>query len=144
MISSECFFSGYCDEVSCAGKETWTQLSELKKKTNNSKTFSDGESFLEVILLRADMFFQHKFDSANAFVCDAHHKKLFQQVYFYKVKSKCDTCLSVRGTPLCAKADLRHITVSQAITLFEVFTLVKILMHAYSKSTHAGKCHECS
>ena len=69
------------------------------------------------------MFFQHKFDAGNAFVCDAHHKKLFQQVYFYKVKSKCGTCLSVRGTPLCAKADLRHITVSQAITLFEVFKL---------------------
>ena len=123
MISSECFFSGYCDEVSCTGKETWTRLSELKKKTNNSKTFSDAESLLEVILLRADMFFQHKFDAGNAFVCDAHHEKLFQQVYFYKVKSNCDTYLSVRGTPLCAKADLRHITISQAITLFEVFKL---------------------
>ena len=123
MISSECFFSGYCDEVSCAGKETWTQLSELKKKTNNSKTFSDAESLLEVILLGSDMFFQHKFDTGNAFVCDAHHKKLFQPVYFYKVKSKCDICLSVRGTPLCANVDLRHITVSQAITLFEVFKL---------------------
>ena len=31
MISSECFFSGHCDEVSCTGNETWTQLSELKK-----------------------------------------------------------------------------------------------------------------
>ena len=95
----------------------------MEKKTNNTKTFSDAESLLEVILLRADMFFQYKFDAGNTFVCDTHHKKLFQQLCFYKVKSNCGTCLSVRGTPLSAKADLRHITVSQAITLFEVFKL---------------------
>jgi hypothetical protein len=123
MIGDECFFSGCCDEVFCSEKETWTQLSELKKKTNKSKTFSHAENLLEVILLRADMFFQHKFDVENASICDAHYKILLRQVYFYKSTSKCDVCLSVRGIPPHAKTDLRHITVSQAITLFEAFQL---------------------
>ena len=60
MISNECFFSGCCDEVFSSGKETWTQLSELKKKTNNSKTFCHAENLLEVMRLKADMFFQHR------------------------------------------------------------------------------------
>ena len=57
MISGGCFFSDHCDEVSCSGQETWTRLSELKNKTINSKAFPQAENVLEVILLRADMFF---------------------------------------------------------------------------------------
>ncbi len=58
MSNNKCFFSDCCDKVFCSGKETWTQLSELKKKTNNSKTFSHAENLLEVILLKADMFYR--------------------------------------------------------------------------------------
>ncbi len=47
----------------------------------------------------------------------------FQHFYFKKAKSQCDICLSVRKILSHVKADLRSITVSQAITLFEVFQL---------------------
>ena len=66
------------------------------------------------------MFFQHKFDDENAFVCNTHSTILLQQVYFRSI-SKCHVCLNVRGVRSSAKIDLRHITVSQSITLFEVF-----------------------
>ena len=135
MISNECFFSDCCDQVSCSGKETWTQLSELENKTNNIKAFFHAENLLEVMLLEADMYFQHKFDVENAFVCDAHHKILLQSSYLRNSTSKCDTCSSVRGTSLHVKAALRHITVSQAITLFEVFKL----KNSYGKLI----CPEC-
>ncbi len=117
------FFSGCCEEVFCSGQETWTRLSELKKTTINSKTFPQAENLLEVILLRGDMFFQHKFDDENAFVCNTHHTTLLRQVYFSKPTSKCDVCLSVRGIISHIKTDLRRIALSQAITLFEIFQL---------------------
>ena len=122
MISSGCFFSDHCDEVSCSGQETWTRLSELKNKTINSKAFPQAENVLEVILPRADIFFQHKFDVENAFVCDAHHKTLLRQVASSDSK-KCDTCKSVRKVASCAKTNLQYITISQAMTLFKSFNL---------------------
>ena len=97
-------------------------MSELKNKTINSKAFPQGESFLEVILLRADMFFQHKFDVENTFVCDAHHKTLLRRGASSDSK-KSDTCKSVREAASCAKTNLRYIVISQAITLFESFNL---------------------
>lgn len=134
-MSNECFFSGCCDEVLCTGLETWIPLSKLKEKTNKSKTFPHTENFLEVILLRADMFFQHKFDTENVFVCGAHREILLRQVYFYKSISKCDTCLPVRGIVSDPKTDLRHIIVSQAITLFEAFQF----KHSYGRLI----CRQC-
>ena len=80
MTSSGCSFSDHCDEVSCSGQQAWTRLSELKNKTINSKASPQAENLLEVILLRADMFFQHKFDVENAFVCDSYHKTLLRRV----------------------------------------------------------------
>ena len=115
-------FSNHCDEVSCSGQETWTRLSELKNKTINSKAFPQAENLLEIILLRADMFFQHKFDVENAFVCDVHHKTLLRRVVSSDSK-KCDTCKRVREAVSCARTNLRYITISQAITLFGSFNL---------------------
>ncbi|CAF1548365.1 unnamed protein product [Adineta ricciae] len=73
------------------------------------------------MLLRSDLFFQHKVAIHNAFVCDAHRKALLKKFCFVETKSRCSACLSVRNIEKQHKAGLRNISVSQAITLFEVF-----------------------
>jgi hypothetical protein len=128
MSSDQCFFAGCCDGVVCSSKLTWTRLSELKNEKVKVNSFPSAETLLEVILLKADLFFQHKFDVDSASVCGAHRNTLLQRSYVIKTKSKCDACLSVRGITSHAKADLRHISVRQAITLFEVFQLDPILI----------------
>jgi hypothetical protein len=85
----------------------------LKVKVN---CFPHAETLLEVILLRADLFFQHKFDIDSASVCDIHRNTLLQKFYPIKTRSKCDACWSVRGITSHAKAELRHINICQAIT----------------------------
>jgi hypothetical protein len=123
MTNDRCFFAKCCDGVVCSSKSTWTNLSELKNEEVKLKCFPAAETVLEVMLLRADLFFQHKFDTETAFVCDSHRNVLLQKVYCIKGKTKCDACLRVRGIISHAKADLRHISVYQAITLFEIFQL---------------------
>ena len=98
-------------------------MSELKKKRNKNRTFPRAENLLEVILLKADMFFPHKFHVENTFICDDHYKSLLQPAYFRKSIDTCSTRLSVKETSSYVKTDLRNVTVCQAITLFESFKL---------------------
>ena len=122
MTNPQCFFADRFDKVVCSSKLTWTSLSEFRNEKVELKCFPDAETTLEVMLLKADMFFQHKFNMDRASVCDAHRNILLQKCYL-KDKSKCDVCLRVRGTTVHGKADLRYINVSQAITLFDSFQL---------------------
>ena len=99
-------------------------MSELKKKMINSKAFPRAENLLHAILLKADFFYQHRFDDENSFVCSSHRSVLLQQVYATSFSyKKCDACLNVRAKISHSKTDLRHISVSQAITLCEIFHL---------------------
>ena len=121
MSCDQCFFAHHCDGIVCSYESNWASLLTLKNKKINVKCFPHAGNLLEVMLLKADLFFQHKFEIDSAFVCDAHRNLLLQKVYFSKERSKCDFCWDVRKLSAHAKADLRYITVSQAITLFEVF-----------------------
>ena len=114
-----------CSSFLCSSftDPTWTALSELKNDKLSKRCFPGAETVLEVMLLTADLFFQHTFDSGTVSVCDIHRNLLLQFFYFIKTQNKCNTCLNVRKTLSCGKADLRNITVSQAITLFEIFKL---------------------
>jgi hypothetical protein len=94
----------------------------LKNEKVERKCFPDAETALEVMLLKGDLFFQHKFNIDSASVCDVHRSILLQKFYL-KDKSKCDVCLSVRGIITHNKPDLRYINVCQAIRLFEIFQL---------------------
>ena len=122
MTNQQCFFADRFDKVVCSSKLTWTNLSEFRNEKVELKCFPDAEATLEVMLLKADMFFQHKFNMDRAYVCDAHRNILLQKCYL-KDKSKYDVCLRVRRTIVHGKADLRYINVSQAITLFDSFQL---------------------
>ena len=123
MTSNQCFYAGCYDEVACSSKLTWTVLSEPKDEKLSKRCFSGAETILEVILLRADLFFQHTFDTDAVYVCDIHRNLFLQSFYFIKTQNKCNTCLNVRKTLSYGKTDLRNITISQAITLFETFKL---------------------
>lgn len=123
MNSNRCFFDGCSDGIICSSKFTWASLSELEKEKIQLRCFPDAENLLEVLLLRADLFFHHKFDVKNVSVCDNHGSVLLQKIYFSKIKNKCDACLYVRKRISQAKADLRYISINQAITLFEVFQM---------------------
>ena len=114
-----------CSSFLCSSftDPTWTALSELKNEKLSKRCFLGAETVLEVMLLRADLFFQHTFDTDTVFVCDIHRNLLLQPFHSIKTKNKCNTCLNVRKTLSYGKADLRNITVSQAITLFEIFKL---------------------
>ena len=122
-MTSKCFFSNCYDDVSCSEHETWLQLSELKKRKNDSKTFQKADNLLEVALLRADFFYQHKFDLEASFICDLHREVLLSQVHSNKSFSSCDMCSNIKGTSSRAKSDLRHVTIGQAITLFEQYRI---------------------
>ena len=96
MDNDRCFFADDHDGVSCSSKLTWMALSEFKYKKSERKCFVEAETILEVMLLKHDLFLQHKFNANTAFVCDVHRSLLLQHFYFQKGKSKCDTCLYVR------------------------------------------------
>ena len=128
MASKRCFFAECCDQVVCNSETTWMPLSEVKNKDLEQTCFPEAQTLLEVMLLRADLFFQHILDLDNAFVCDAHYTMLVQPFYVM-TKSMCDTCVDVRGSQLRNKGRLRNINVSQAITLCEIFKV----KHSYGK-----------
>ena len=62
MTNQQCFFADRFDKVVCSSKLTWTSLSEFRNEKVELKCFPDAETTLEVMLLKADMFFQHKFN----------------------------------------------------------------------------------
>lgn len=123
MSTAKCTFAESCVEVDCSAATPWLHLSELSEEKIKSKCFPNATNVLEVLLLKADLFFQHRFDLSNASICDAHHKFLFRKSYFSSMKSKCDTCVEVRGVNFYAKADLRYVIATQAITLFKSFRM---------------------
>ena len=128
MASKRCFFAECCDQVVCNSETTWMPLSEVKNKDLGQTCFPEAQTLLEVMLLRADLFFQHILDLDNAVVCDAHYTMLVQPFYVM-TESMCDTCVDVRGSQLRNKGRLRNINVSQAITLCEIFKV----KHSYGK-----------
>ena len=121
MENTECFFVERCDGICCSSRDTWMSIQTFKEKSISSRAFSSVTNALQIMLLRADMYFQHKFSVENSFVCDNHQKYLLRKVYFSKSRSKCDKYVSIRNVSASIKTELRHVTVNQALILFEAF-----------------------
>ncbi len=117
-----CFFAVYCNGIDCDSESGLKRLSEIKEKNVGKVCFFEAETLLEVMLLKADLFFQHTFDLSHAFVCNAHYNMLVEPSYVRRF-STCNACVSLRKGQPRNKGGLRNINVSQAITLFEVFKL---------------------
>ena len=83
---------GCYNGVVCSSKLTWTSLLELKNQNISQKCCPEAETALEAMLLKADLFFQHKFDVGTASVCESHRDILLPKVYFSEAKYKCDVC----------------------------------------------------
>jgi len=122
MNSKHCFFGKYCNEVVCGSKSTWKRLSDIKNKNVSKTCFAEAKTVLEVMLLRADLFYQHTFNIETAFVCDAHYNMLVQPSYV-KLYRKCNACECIKGNSSKNKGELRFINISQAIALFEIFNM---------------------
>ena len=120
MSRNSCFFAVYCNGINCESESGWKRLSEIEEKNVAKSCFPEAETLLEVMLLKADLFFQHTFYLSHAFVCNAHYNMLAQPSYL-KEFSTCSACVSLRKGQPRNKGGLRNIDVSQAITLFEVF-----------------------
>ena len=105
MNSKHCFFGKFCNEVVCGSKSTWTRLLDIKNKNTSKTCFAEARMVLEVLLLRADLFYQHTFNLETAFVCDAHYNVLGQPFYV-KVYSKCDACECIKRNPSKNKGEL--------------------------------------
>lgn len=122
MSRKSCFFAVYCNRIDCDSESDWKRLSEIKEKNVGNICFPEAETLLEVMLLKADLFFQHTFDLSHTFVCNAHYDMLVQPSYLREI-STCSACVGLRKGQPRNRGGLRNISVSQAITLFEVFKL---------------------
>ena len=83
----QCFSAGCWNGAVCSSKTTWMHLSALKNEKIQLKCYSGVETELEVLLLKADLFFQHKFKFHKAFICDIHYNYLLEQMFFQKRKA---------------------------------------------------------
>lgn len=115
MSVDSCFFFDHYDQIICSSGTSLTPLSVLKDKSISKACFAEAETVLQVLLLRADLFFQHKFDLEKNFVCDAHYKELVKG-FPVRPHSVCETCVFVRGNALQNKGSLRYISVAQSIS----------------------------
>lgn len=127
---NHCLFSTLGE---CGEHLVLTPLSDLRFSSIDKTCFPGAKTVIEVLLLRADMFYQHRISLDQSFICSMHKKKFLEQFWISKHK-KCVLCIPCFKRPVSYTAD-RNINTTQAIVAFENFGT----SHSYGKPI----CRNC-
>jgi hypothetical protein len=104
------------------------RLYDLRQIESSLKYFPGARNAIEVLLLRADMFFQGHFDLRQSYVCSKHKDEFLREFRISTQKKKCLLCVPCFKKPSSAVA-VRYINAAQAITIFDRFQF----RHSYAQ-----------
>lgn len=101
---------------------------DLRQVERSLKNFPGARSVIEVLLLRADMFFQGPFNLRQSYVCNKHEQELLRELWISTQKKYCSLCVPCFKKRTSAAA-VRYINAAQAVTVFDRFQF----RHSYAQ-----------
>ncbi|CAF1112852.1 unnamed protein product [Didymodactylos carnosus] len=119
MSKSLCFFSNTGGD--CSHEEKYECLYDLRYDEIDKRCFPGSKSVIEILLLRADLFYQPKMNLRQIFICNGHKQQLLEE-FWSSERRKCNVCMTCFGKS-SANSATRNINTSQAITIYEHFKL---------------------
>jgi hypothetical protein len=104
------------------------RLYDLRQAEICLKHFPGARNAIEVLLLRADMFFQSPLNLRQSYVCSKHKQEFLQEFRISTQKKYCVLCVPCFKKP-SSTAAVRYINAVQAVTIFDQFQF----RHSYAK-----------